>query len=201
MGQIDTMSRGQRLAVLVAAANLILIWVFPPYDYVSPLQGNIPTFEGFFFRFADNRSRLVNGNFLALEIIVVLINWGIAWMLIRHAARVVARRRSVNRAQRILLAGVGINLILMVLFPPFENFVAISKAVLPTFEGFYFVFGDNSQRVIVTPLLYLEVTLVLINACLLWLFLRDRGAAQLSRLERDQLILDLQRAQKRNQSL
>jgi hypothetical protein len=195
------MNQGRIFALLVAIANLALIWLFPPYDYVSALQGNVPTFDGFFFRFAESNNRLINTNFLTLELIVVLINLGIAWLLIRNPTALDNAQQRVNRGQRMLLAAVGANLILLLLFPPFENFVAISKAVLPSFEGFYFIFGNNSQRLIVTPLLYLEVTLVLINAGLLWLFLRDKPVDPISSTRLGELARDVQRAQSRVQSL
>ena len=106
------------------------------------------------------------------NVIALLINFAIAVLLLQRPAP--DRPRRSNRAQRWLLAAVGVNLVLMLLFPPFENFIAVSQAALPTFEGFYFVFGDNRQRQIVMPILYLEVTLLLINAGLLWLFLKGK---------------------------
>ena len=62
-----------------------------------------------------------------------------------------------------VLGLVAVNLVLILLFPPFEYFSAITKAALPTFEGFYFLFGDNSQRQLITAILYIEVALVVIN--------------------------------------
>lgn len=187
--------------MLVAVANLALIWLFPPYDYVSAFHGNVPTFNGFFFRFSETHNRQINTNFLTLELIVVLINLGIAWLLVGKPSALNGPQQRVNRGQRMLLAAVGANLVLLLLFPPFENFGTISKALLPSFEGFYFIFGNNSQRLIVTPLLYLEVTLVLINAGLLWLFLRDKPVGPISQQRIGELVRDVQRAQARNQSL
>jgi hypothetical protein len=117
---------------------------------------------------------VVNANFLALEIIVVLINAGIALLLLRDPPMRKRERPGGNRRQRAVLALVAINLVLVLLFPPFEFFSAISKAALPTFEGFYFLFGDNSQRQLVTPILYIEVALIIINGGLLWLLLKDK---------------------------
>jgi hypothetical protein len=77
------MNTAQRYAMLVAAANLVLLLLFPPYDYVSMLLGNVPTFDGFYFVFAGEPHRVVNVNFLMLEMFVVLINAGIAWLLLR----------------------------------------------------------------------------------------------------------------------
>jgi len=174
------MNNAQRIALVLVVANLALLLIFPPYDYISLQRGNVPTFDGFHFAFGSHQSRTVNANFLALEIIVVLINACIAMLLLRNPP--VRQRRSPggNRQQRAVLALVAINLVLILLFPPFEFFAAISKAALPSFEGFYFLFGDNSQRQMVTTILYIEVALVIINGGLLWLLLRDKGPEQAS---------------------
>jgi len=174
------MNNAQRIALVLVVANLALLLIFPPYDYISLQRGNIPTFDGFHFAFGSHQSRVVNANFLALEIIVVLINACIAMLLLRNPP--VRQRRSPggNRQQRAVLALVAINLVLILLFPPFEFFAAISKAALPSFEGFYFLFGDNSQRQMVTTILYIEVALVIINGGLLWLLLRDKGPEEVS---------------------
>ncbi len=174
------MNTAQKYALLVAAANLVLVLLFPPYDYVSMLLGNIPTFDGFYFVFANEPHRVVNASFLALEVIVVLTNAGIAALLLRSSPGTTTPRSGGNPRQRAVLGLVALNLILVVLFPPFENFSAITKAALPTFEGFAFVFGDNPMRQIVTSILYIEVALILINGALLWLLFRDKTDAELS---------------------
>lgn len=174
------MHTSQRIAVFVAVANLLLLAAFPPFDYVSLQRGNVPTFDGFYFAFGLHPNRVMNMDFLLLEIIVVLINACIAVLLLRAPAASQARKLGGNWRQRSVLLLVAINLVLMLLFPPFEYYSAITKAALPTFEGFYFVFGDNSQRQLVTPILYIEVALVLINGALLWLAFRDKTPDELS---------------------
>jgi hypothetical protein len=89
--------------------------------------------------------------------------------LIAQALRSEAARAGV---QRIVLIGVGLNLMLVLLFPPMENFYAVSRAALPSFDGFYFLFGDHGARTIVTQLLYIEVIFVLVNGAILWLLFR-----------------------------
>jgi len=167
------MNNRQKIALLVAVANLALILLFPPHDYVSLQRGNIPTFDGFYYAFGSQPNRIVNGNFLVLEIIVVLINACIG------LPRKIPRPGG-NRRQRAVLAVVALNLVLVLLFPPFELFTAITKAALPTFEGFYFVFADNSRRQLVAPILYIEVALIIINGGLLWLLFKDRGPDEAS---------------------
>lgn len=172
------MNRQQAIALWVAAANMVLILAFPPYDYLSLAHGYVPTFGGFHFVGAKPPNGLLNHHFLILEEIVILINAGIAWLLLRNPAAETAHRFS--RGQRIVMWLVAINLVLILLFPPFEDYRSISKAVLPSFDGFYFVFGDNGQRQIVSALLYIEVALVLINGGLLWLLFAHRRDHDLS---------------------
>ncbi len=189
------MNNAQRIALLLAVANLTLALVFPPYDYVSLLLGNVATFDGFHFAFAAHPNGVVNANFLALELIVILINACIALLLLRTPP---ARQRpGGNPRQRAVLALVAINLVLVLLFPPFEIFSAISKAALPTFEGFYFVFGDNSLRQIVTSILYLEVTLIIVNGALLWLLFRDKTPEEIAAEQARTLAQQVRAAQRK----
>jgi hypothetical protein len=174
------MNRTQLVTLFVSIANLALILLFPPYDYLSVARGSVPTFEGFSFYFAHGPNRLLNSGFLTLEIFVVLINGLIAWLLTRTTGAAPASRFDF---QRTILLVVGVNLVLITLFPPFENFNHISKATLPSFDGFYLVFGDNTKRVIVTPILWLEVIFVLVNGGLFWLLLKDRRREKLSAAE------------------
>ena len=167
------MNRQQLLAVIIAAANVVLILAFPPYDHIGLQRGNIPTFDGFYFLLAQHPNMVVNRDILTLEILVVLINAAILWFLLR--SRTEDFRRDGNRYQRGVLWLVAINLLLMLAFPPFEYYYAISSSTLPTFDGFYFVFDDNSQRQIVMPVLYIEIALLLINGALLWLLFQERG--------------------------
>jgi hypothetical protein len=191
------MNTSQRIALAVAVANLALLMVFPPYDYVSLQHGNIPTFDGFYFVFGSNPNRVMNANFLALELIVVAINACIAILLLRDSAVRTGSGRGGNRRQRIILALTAVNLVLVLLFPPFEYFSAITKAALPTFEGFYFLFGDNSQRQMVTAILYIEVALVVINGALLWLLFKDKTPDEVSAEEARVLARRIRDAQKK----
>ncbi len=176
----NLLNTAQGIALGVAIANLVLLLLLPPYDYVSLQQGNIPTFDGFYFVFGDHPNRIVNANFLTLELIAVLINACIALLLLRDPPLRKLRSPGGNRKQRVILILVAVNLVLILLFPPFEYFSAITKAALPTFEGFYFLFGDNSQRQLVTPILYIEFALVIINGALLWVLFQDKTATETS---------------------
>lgn len=172
------MNGAQRIVAVIAAINLAIVLLFPPYDYVSMLLNNVATFDGFYFIFSREPHHVLNTGFLTLEVIVVLANAGIAMLLMRGTETGMAAAG--NRRQRKVLVLVAVNLILIVLFPPFEAQSAITKAVFPTFEGFRFVFGDNPLRQIVTPILFIEMALVLINGALLWLLFKDKTPAEIS---------------------
>lgn len=167
------MNRNQGTALAILAFNLVIVLAFPPHDYLSMQRGNIPTFDGFYSLLTRPSNRVINSDFLTLEVLVLIINAAIAWLLLR-TPDTSEWRRGANRAQKAVLGLVAVNLVLVLLFPPFENYQALTKAVLPTFDGFYFVFGDNSRRLIVTAILYIEIVLVLANGALAWLFFRER---------------------------
>ena len=78
-----------------------------------------------------------------------------------------------NRNQALTLVIAAANIVVMLLFPPFESVYAITQATIPTFEGFYFIFARHSDQVIVTTILYLETFLILINGALFWLLFRE----------------------------
>ena len=191
------MNTAQRIALVVAVVNLALLMIFPPYDYLSLQRGNIPTFDGFYFAFGSHQNRVLNSNFLALELIVVAINAGIALLLLRDPPLRAIRNPGGNRRQRIVLGLVAVNLVLILLFPPFEYFSAITKAALPTFEGFYFLFGDTSQRQLITAILYIEVALVVINGGLLWLLFKDKTQEEVTAEEVTALARRIRAAQKK----
>lgn len=191
------MNTAQRIALVVAVVNLALLMIFPPYDYLSLQRGNIPTFDGFYFAFGSHQNRVLNSNFLALELIVVAINAGIALLLLRDPPLRASRNPGGNRRQRIVLGLVAVNLVLILLFPPFEYFSVITKAALPTFEGFYFLFGDNSQRQLITAILYIEVALVVINGGLLWLLFKDKTQEEVTAEEVTALARRIRAAQKK----
>ena len=174
------MNKYQAVTALVAALNLLLMLLFPPYDYLSYTHNNVPNFDGFLLAFGDHPNRVVNNDFLSIEIFTVLINATIAWVLLRDRARL---RRRLDR-QNLVLLGVALNLLLALLFPPFQDHYTASKALLPSFDGFYFVFGDNSMRVIVAAMLWVEVMFILGNGAMLWLFFCQPAPRELTAAER-----------------
>jgi hypothetical protein len=174
------MNRYQAVTLIVAAINLLLMLLFPPYDYFSYAHNNVPNFDGFLFVFGDHANRRINDNFLAIEIITVLINAAIAWLLLSERARL---RRRLDR-QKLVLLGVALNLLLALLFPPFQDHYTGSEALLPSFDGFYFLFADNSSRVLIAPMLWLEVVFTLINGAMFWLLFCQPAPRELTAAER-----------------
>lgn len=165
------MNRKQRIALWVGLINFAVLLMFPPFDVCSSLDEKSLVFAGFQFFFARDAHEVVNRDLLFLECVVLLVNVGIAWLLLRDVGHMFGSLRHLNFQNAILLM-VASNLTLILLFPPFEYFYALSNAVLPSFQGFYFVFSAGPMMTIVAPILYLEVVFVLFNGAVLWLLFR-----------------------------
>lgn len=61
------MNRNQAIALIVAAANVALIALFPPFDTYSLGKNQLPVFGGFYFYFGRNNSMIVNSSLLFLS--------------------------------------------------------------------------------------------------------------------------------------
>jgi len=173
------MNKYQAVTILIAAINMLLMLLFPPYDYLSPLNG-VPNFDGFSLLFDDHPNRVMNRGLVSIELFIVLVNAGIALLLLGKRARM---RRRLDR-QNLVLLGVALNLLLALLFPPFQDHYTASKALLPTFDSFHFVFADNSMRVVVATILWLEAIFILVNGAILWLLFCKPGPRELTAAER-----------------
>ena len=172
------MNRHQCIVLGIAAINLLLILLFPPFDQHSIASAKLPVFAGFNFAFAPLSNSQVNTGVLTLETVVVLINAAIGWLLLRGGAQAGTQRKF--SLQNITLVFTGANLVLVLLFPPFESVFALTNAMLPTFEGFYFIFSQKPSHIIVTALLYIEVIFVLINGALFWLIFKPKSSQELA---------------------
>ena len=170
------MNYKQKIALWVGAANLAVLLLFPPVDSFSFTDTKALVFAGFHFVLTLSANELVNGDVLFLEIVVLLVNIGVAWLLLQDDRKSFGVKRFFNLQNTILLI-VAVNLTVILLFPPFEYFYAVSNALLPTFQGFYFIFAAGPMLAIVTPLLYLEVMFVLFNGAVLWLLFKREKAA------------------------
>jgi hypothetical protein len=172
------LNRNQKIALSIAAVNALVILLFPPYDQYSIAASKLPIFAGFHPVFLAPQSSEINTSVLWLEVLVVLVNAGIAWLLLRDKPEPgVTRWMGLQNAT---LLFTGINLVLVLLFPPFESVFAVTKAALPTFEGFYFIFSQKPSHIIVTSLLYIEVTFILVNGALLWLLFKPKSPDEIA---------------------
>lgn len=181
------MNRSQGLALAVGALNIVLVLLFPPYDQFSLAGARVPSFAGFYFALGPKPpASALNQGLLIIELIVILANVGIAWLLLGGGRRASAR----VGLQTATLLFVALNLVLILLFPPFQFVHAVTGAALPSFDGFYFIFAANPNLTLVSPILYIEVFFVLINGGLVYLTFRPRrthgvSTADMSRLARE----------------
>ncbi len=184
------MNRQQRIALWVGLANLAVILLFPPFDSFSYTDTQSLVFAGFQFVFGSEHNELLNYDMLFLEVVVLLINVAIVWLLLRDVKHILVARRHFNYQNAILLM-VAVNLTAALLFPPFESSYAMSKAVLPSFQGFYFIFSAGAMLTIVTPILYIEVIFVLFNGAVLWLLFRKNADSELTPQQAMELMREL----------
>ncbi len=186
------MNSSQKNFLGIAAGSLLLVLLFPPFDQFSIANFKVPVFGGFHFYFTPPQYSIVNTSMLLLEVFVVFINVGIGWLLLQDKAGAGPPGRGPGYQNAVLLFA-AVNLVVIVLFPPFESVFAVANAALPTFEGFYFLFGRQPNHVIVTTLLYIEVIFVLVNCALAWLIFRQAPAAALTSAQAQALAAQLRR--------
>lgn len=163
------MNSSQKTIVIVAATNLALMLLFPAHDSLSLWRGGTPTLDGFYFVFNRPYNTQINGDLLTLEFLWLFINAAFAWLLVqnyRPGEGIMGRRAAA-------IAFVAVNLAVVLLFPPFENYASTTRMSGTWFDGFYFAFGDKLHRRFYVPLLYIKVLWVLINGAVLWLLFRE----------------------------
>lgn len=163
------MNSSQTIVLGVAAVNLVLVLLFPPFDSVVIGRG-VSTFDAFYFVFDRQYNKVVNTDLLVLILGWIIVNAGAAWLLLRNVSveAVISRRNGV-------LVFAAVNLLLILAFPPFENYASMNRLSGTYFDGFYFIFGDKWQRRFYIPLLYLEILWLAINSAVLWLLFREPG--------------------------
>lgn len=163
------LSKAHVILLAFVVGNLALVLLFPPCDYLALAHHGLPTFDGFYFLLDLPLNRRINSNVLAIEIMVVLINGCLGWLLLNH----LHGPKAYGRFSRCLIGFLILNLSLAILFPPFSDYRMLSRNFIPSFEGFYFIFGDNSQRRLVDEILFIEIAMLLANAGLIWLIVRE----------------------------
>jgi hypothetical protein len=184
------MNLKQKIALWLGVANLAVIWFLPPFDSFSVTDTNVHFFAGFHYRFLHDANELINADVLFLELVVLLVNVGTAWLLLRDGKNLESKKKYLNYQKAILL-GIAINLTVILLFPPFQFGYLVTNALLPSFQGFYFIFMAGPRLTIVTPMLYLEVVFVLFNGTMLWLLFNRAKERSLSHWNTIELMRNL----------
>lgn len=161
------MNKYQRVVVIVAAVNIALMLLFPPFLDNPIRRGVLPSFEGFYPLISALGAKRIHNELLTLQIMFVVINGLIAWLVLDRPATKGGQPEF--RYTRVIGIFLAANLALLLAFPPFESYASLVKFDPPTFDGFYFVLGDKRHRNFFIPLLYLEILLVVINGLTVWL--------------------------------
>ena len=183
------MNKYQRLVVIVAAVNIALMLLFPPFLDNPMRRGVLPNFEGFYPLFSAYGVKRIHNELLTLQLMFVVINGLIAWLVLdRQTGKGDLPEFRYTRAIGIFLAA---NLALLFAFPPFESYASLVKYEAPSFDGFYFVLGDKRHRNFFIPLLYLEIILLVINGLVVWLLFNTVRRTELFAKEK---ILELAKA-------
>ena len=160
------MNRFQKIVLYGAVLNVLVLFLFPPYDVMSFGRG-AQMFDAFYPMFAVPANRVINGDVLYLLTFAVLLNAALAWLLLAGPK---ARPDQPRLDPMMLVIVFGIvNAAAALMFPPMEAFPFAQRVTVGTFDGFYFAFGDKARRSLFVPLLYMEVLYILTNACAFWL--------------------------------
>ena len=165
------MNRYQKAIVAMAVIDILLLLLFPPF-LDSPLQRGVPRgFDGFYFLFMAPAGRHIHEPLLTMEVFFVVANALAASLFLAGSKDRQPALSEIALARGLLLFAV-VNLVLILLFPPFEPYASLFRTARQEgFDGFYFMFGDKRHRQIFLPFLYLEVIFVAINILSAWLML------------------------------
>jgi len=160
------MNRYQRLIVVVALINALVMVLFPPFNDSPLSRGALPSFEGFYPLLTQWGRKAISEELLTIELMFLAANALAAFLcLVNRGADELPRFRFALG----IACFVAVNLAIILLFPPFEPYSSFARVAAGTFDSFNFVWGIRSARPIFAPMLYLEIILVTVNALALWL--------------------------------
>jgi hypothetical protein len=162
------MNKYQRLVIIAAVINSLIIVCFPPFLSQPLARGAMPGFDGFYPLTALFSGKPLFKELLTLQLMLVGINMLAAWLALSVKTRQGGTPKF-SIAHGITWFSV-INLLLIFAFPPFESHRTLLYGTSGGFDGFYFIFENNFRRTIFWPLLYIECSFVAINALGLLLF-------------------------------
>lgn len=156
------MNKYQRLVITVAAINALVMILFPPFNNLPLAKGMLPSFDGFYPLFANIGSKQLYRELLTLQLMFVGANTLTAWLVLQN------KKHHDDIPEFAFAQGIvgflAVNLTIIFLFPPFEPYQSLVRSTGSTFDSFYFIFGDRSQRPIYASLLYIECVFIVINA-------------------------------------
>jgi hypothetical protein len=160
------MNQYQKVIVVVAALNVLLLLLFPPVLDTSILRHASHSFDSFSPIFLIWGTRQIYWDLLAIEIIFVVTNALAGWLVMQHSGERSEHR--LNVSQGLLIFG-AVDVALVFCFPPFEQYSSLIRFEMPRFDGFYFLLGDKMQRHFFIPLLYLECMVIAVDLLVLYL--------------------------------
>ena len=73
-----------------------------------------------------------------------------------------------GQAQKVVLALTAFNLLLILIFPPFDDY-SVTNNDIAIFGGFRFFLSTTPNAVVNTSFLFLEIAVIIINAAIFWL--------------------------------
>jgi hypothetical protein len=85
----------RRTAVIIfVAANMVFVFLFPPFEnYASTLRAAGTHFDGFYFVFGDKWQRRFFMPLLYMEVLWILINGALMWLLMREPGPIAEEER------------------------------------------------------------------------------------------------------------
>jgi hypothetical protein len=156
------MNKYQRLVIIVAAIDVLLMLLFPPFNSQPLAKGMLPSFDGYYPLISQLGNKPLHKELLTLQLIFVGINMLTAWLVLQ------SKTHHDDIPGFAFMQGIGwflaANLALIFIFPPFEPYSSLIRNDGSSFDSFYFILGDRSRRPVFIPLLYLECVFVLVNA-------------------------------------
>jgi hypothetical protein len=156
------MNKFQRLIIVAALINTLVMLLFPPFLSQPLARGVLPGFEGFLPLPALFSGKPLFKELLTLQLMLLLINTLAAWLALSRIQP--DHPRSHAALARGTLWFALANLFLILAFPPYESHRTLLYGSSGGFEGFYFIFENNLRRSIFWPMLYIEITFLAINA-------------------------------------
>ena len=178
-------NRYQRLLIIVAVVDVLVMLLFPPFNDVPLARGALPNFNGFHPLISLWGVKPIATDLLSIQIFFVLANALAAFLCLQGETG-----RNFNYA-----VGIGwftaVNFALILLFPPFEPYAGLFRSAGSSFDSFNFILGNRVSRPIFVPLLYLECVFIAVNALTLWLLFNTVRRHDDARRARREKLLEL----------